>query len=267
MAARINHELSIATLPARAPVTMVIPTYNEADNLKRLIPVLMELPVDPLRVLIVDDNSPDGSGVIADEFHNRYPERVQVLHRAAKQGLGPAYLAGFEQVLKTDSWAVGQMDADFSHPPEVIARMIELIRSYDVVIGSRYTLGGSVDADWPLQRKLLSAFGNTYARTILGMKIKDVTGGFRLFRKTMLQRMPLNELQSTGYVFMVELIYCAHLAGAHIQETPIHFQERIFGRSKMSLKIQIEAALRVWHIRQRYLRLFAGEELPLPLSR
>lgn len=263
MGARNNQHHSEASIPVKYPVTMVIPTYNEAENLQRLIPVLMSLPVEQLSVLIVDDNSPDGSGAIADGFHAAYPGRVQVLHREAKQGLGPAYLAGFNQVLKSDAWAIGQMDADFSHPPEVIPVMVELVQSYDVVIGSRYTPGGSVDTDWPVQRKLLSAFGNAYARTILGMKINDVTGGFRLFRRSTLQRLPLQALQSTGYVFMVELIYCAHLAGAQIIETPIYFQERVFGRSKMSLRIQIEAALRVWQIRQHYQGRLADLELPI----
>jgi dolichol-phosphate mannosyltransferase len=241
-------------------LTMVIPTYNEAENLKRLIPVLISLPLPRLKILIVDDNSPDGTGVIADEFSKEHTNQIEVLHRSSKEGLGPAYIAGIAKALTSGCYAIGQMDADFSHPPEKIVEMHSLIARYDVVIGSRYIPGGSLDANWPVTRKFLSAFGNYYARTILSIPVQDVTGGYRLFRKDVLQRLPLERIQSTGYVFMVELLYCAFLLGARIKEVPIYFKERSYGRSKMSLKIQIEAAFRMWQIRFRHRNLLLNNE-------
>jgi dolichol-phosphate mannosyltransferase len=214
-----------------------------------------------LKVLIVDDNSPDGTGAIADEFASEYTNRVKVLHRSSKEGIGPAYLAGFKNVLSSESMAIGQMDADFSHPPEKIVEMISSLSEYDVVIGSRYVSGGRLDVDWPVSRKYLSAFGNYYARTILSLPVHDVTGGYRLFRKEVLQKLPLNTIQSTGYVFIVELLYCAYLSGARIKEIPIYFKERTYGKSKMSLKIQLEAAIRTWQICIKYRNLFLHPEI------
>ncbi len=231
---------------------VVIPTYNEAENLKPLVSALLLLPVPNFGVLIADDNSPDGTGHIADEMAESYPGRVSVLHRPAKQGLGKAYLHSFAVALEMGASAVGQMDADFSHPPEKWVELVEALKNSDVAVGSRYIPGGSVDEEWPLWRKWLSAFGNFYARTILDVGLRDMTGGFRLFRSEILKAMPLDQVRSNGYVFQVEMAYLAHLCGARFQEVPIYFADRKFGTSKMSFKIQQEAALRVWAVRWHY---------------
>lgn len=233
-------------------LVIVIPTYNEAENLPRLVSALFALAL-PLRVLVVDDNSPDGTGEIADALKAEHPGRLDVLHRARKGGLGPAYLAGFRHALAWGAEAVGEMDADFSHPPERLPVMWRTLQEgYDVVIGSRYAPGGSVDKRWPFWRKALSAFGNFYARTILHLSIRDATGGYRLYRRQALERIPLERVRSTGYVFQVELAYLAHLLGLRVAEVPIYFADRRWGESKMTLRIQLEAALRVWQLRQVY---------------
>jgi dolichol-phosphate mannosyltransferase len=231
-------------------ITIVIPTYNEAENLSQLVSALFTLPLD-LRVLIVDDNSPDGTGRIADELSRRN-SRLRVLHRKGKLGLRSAYLTGFRLALDQDADAVLQMDADFSHDPAKIPEMAERLGSCDVVLGSRYTPGGSVDVHWPLWRKGLSAFANFYARTILGLPLRDVTTGYRLWRREALLGMPLDRIQSNGYVFLVEMIYLAHCLEYRIGEAPIYFADRRWGKSKMSFKIQAEAALRVWQVWWHY---------------
>jgi dolichol-phosphate mannosyltransferase len=227
-------------------ITVVIPTYNEAENLPKLVSTLISLPLD-LRVQIVDDNSPDGTGPIADEIAKREP-RVRVHHRVGKIGFGSAYLAGFRIALEDGSGAILQMDADFSHDPAIIPAMVALLQSCDAVIGSRYVTGGSVDERWPLWRKSLSSFGNLYARTILGLSVRDVTTGFRLWRRETLLELPLQRIQSNGYVFQVELAYLACCLDFHICELPIYFPDRRWGKSKMSFRIQAEAALRVWAV-------------------
>lgn len=231
-------------------IAVIIPTYNEAENLPRLISALFSLPLD-LRVVVVDDNSPDGTGELADQFA-RQDERVSVLHRSGKLGLRSAYLTAFQQVIKTDVDAIAQMDADFSHDPSTLVKMAEHIQSCDVVIGSRYVEGGSVDKRWPLWRKSLSAFGNFYARVILSSPVRDVTTGYRLWRKETLAGMPLNRIQATGYVFLVEMAYLAYCLEYRISEVPIYFEERQRGKSKMSFKIQLEAAFRVWQVWWNY---------------
>lgn len=234
--------------------TVIIPTYNEAENIKKLIPILLELPVADLHILVVDDNSQDGTGEIADQFANR-TDRVQVLHRAGKLGLGTAYIQGFQIALHRGAEAVIQMDADFSHPPEKIPELLEQITKYDLVIGSRYVEGGNVDTEWAAWRKALSAFGNIYARTILGIKTKDITGGFRIFRAETLRRMPIQDVRSNGYIYQVEMTYIASKMGFRIGEIPIYFAEREWGDSKMSFKIQVEAALRTWKLLWDYRKL------------
>jgi dolichol-phosphate mannosyltransferase len=233
-------------------VTIVIPTYNEAENLSRLISALLILEMPDLRILVVDDNSPDGTGEIADDLARSEPGRVAVLHRPGKGGLGRAYLNGFAAALETDATAIGQMDADFSHPPDKWPELASALSGADVVVGSRYVPGGSVDRDWPAWRKGLSAFGNLYARTILGLPLRDVTGGFRLYLRETLERMPLERVRSNGYVFQVEMAYLAHLCGAAFREVPIYFADRRWGVSKMSLRIQLEAAVRVWQVKFGY---------------
>jgi len=228
-------------------ITVVTPTYNEAENLPKLVSALISLPLG-LNILIVDDNSPDGTGQIADKLAESHPGRVDVLHQHEKMGLRLAYLNGFQRVLKTDAQAVVQMDADFSHDPSVLAEMARLLESHDLVLGSRYIPGGSVDARWPLWRKSLSAFGNSYARAILNIPLHDVTTGYRMWRRETLQQMPLERVQSSGYVFQVEMAYLACCLDFKVAETPIYFPDRQWGKSKISFKIQAEAALRVWQV-------------------
>jgi dolichol-phosphate mannosyltransferase len=231
-------------------ITVVTPTYNEAENLPKLISALFVLPLD-LRVLIVDDNSPDGTGQIAEDIAAQN-KRVQVLHRPGKLGLRSAYLNAFQHLFHGDTEAIAQMDADFSHDPAVLIDMAARIKSCDVVHGSRYVDSGSVDERWPLWRKGLSAFGNFYARSILGFPIRDVTTGYRLWRRETLQCMPLERIRSNGYVFLVEMAYLAYCLEYQVGEVPIYFADRRWGKSKMSLKIQSEAALRVWQVWWNY---------------
>jgi len=232
-------------------ITVVIPTYNEAENLPKLVSALFSLPLD-LRLLIVDDNSPDGTGKLAEELGQTYPNRIEVLHRPGKMGLRSAYLNGFQKILDSDAQAIVQMDADFSHDPLVLTEMAKLLEANDVVLGSRYTPGGSVDKKWPIWRKWLSAFGNFYARTILGLPLRDVTTGYRMWRSEALKQMPFERIQATGYIFLVEMIYLAHCLEFKVGEAPIYFADRRFGKSKMSFKIQIEAALRIWQVLWNY---------------
>ena len=232
-------------------ITVVLPTYNEAENLPRLVSALFSLPLD-LAVFVVDDGSPDGTGAIADELASRHPGKVSVLHRAGKLGLRSAYIEGFRQAFDQGADVVVQMDADFSHDPAVLPEMARRIASHDVVIGSRYTKGGSLDERWPAWRKFLSAFGNTYARTILAFPLRDVTTGYRMWRREALQSMPLDRLRSNGYIFLVEMAYVAYLMKYRIAEAPIHFADRRWGKSKMSLKIQLEAAVRIWDVWWHY---------------
>ena len=232
-------------------IAVITPTYNEAENLPRLVSALFSLPLD-LSLLIVDDNSPDGTGQIADQLAVVFPGRVDVLHRPGKMGLRSAYLNGFQKILDGGAQAVVQMDADFSHDPSVLVNMSRLLESNDVVLGSRYVQGGSVDERWSVWRKRLSAFGNFYARNILGLPLHDVTTGFRMWRRETLQSMPLERIQSNGYIFLVEMAYLAHCLEFKIGESPIYFADRRLGKSKMSFKIQLEAAFRVWQVWWHY---------------
>lgn len=232
-------------------ITVVIPTYNEAENLPRLASALFVLPLD-LRLLVVDDASPDGTGRLAEELSEQYGGRLSVLHRPGKLGLRSAYLQGFERALNEEAEAVAQMDADFSHDPQALLQMAARLSDCDLVLGSRYVPGGSVDARWPWWRKKLSAFGNFYARAILGIPLHDMTTGYRLWRREALLNMPLERIRSNGYVFLVEMAYLAHCLGYHIGEIPIYFADRRWGQSKMSFRIQAEAALRVWQVRWNY---------------
>jgi dolichol-phosphate mannosyltransferase len=236
-------------------LSIVIPTYNEAENLPKLISALFALPLDGTRVLVVDDNSPDGTGALAEELALTYQGRLQVRHRAGKLGLGTAYLEGFKRALEAGAEAVAQMDADFSHPPDKLVDLMEALEKCDVVLGSRYIRGGSLDERWPAWRKGLSAFGNFYARTLLGIPLRDVTGGFRVWRRHTLQHMPFYMVRSNGYSFQVEMAYLAYRLGFTFEEVPIHFADRRWGKSKMSLRIQAEAALRVWQFKLRYRRV------------
>ena len=232
-------------------ITIILPTYNEAENLPKLVSALLSLPLD-LSILVVDDHSPDGTGEIADQLSVRNPDRVFALHRAGKLGLRSAYIEGFHKAFDAGAEAVVQMDADFSHDPAVLTEMARRLASCDVVVGSRYVRGGSLDERWPAWRKLLSAFGNFYARTILSFPLRDVTTGYRMWRRAALQNMPLDRIRSSGYIFLVEMAYVAYLMGYRITEIPIHFADRRWGKSKMSLKIQLEAAMRIWEVWWHY---------------
>ena len=231
-------------------ITVVTPTYNEAENLPKLVSALFALPLD-LQVLVVDDDSPDGTGKIADGLAEQ-ESCISVLHRPGKLGLRSAYLNAFQQVMQRDTDAIVQMDADFSHDPAVLVDMAKRIETCDLVIGSRYVEGGSVDERWPLWRKSLSAFGNFYARSILGFPLRDVTTGYRMWRRETLQSLPLERIRSNGYVFLVEMAYLAYCLEYRISEVPIYFADRRWGKSKMSFKIQSEAALRIWQVWWNY---------------
>jgi dolichol-phosphate mannosyltransferase len=233
-------------------ISVIIPTYNEKENLPLLVKRLQALPLKDLSILVIDDNSPDGTGALADELAAKYPGQISVMHRPGKLGLGTAYIAGFKQLIPTGVDYIVQMDADFSHEPEKIVEFVAAVEGYGVVLGSRYITGGSLDTSWPFWRKALSGFGNTYARVILGMPVKDLTGGFRLWRRETLEAIPLDNVRSNGYVFQVEMAYLTSKLGFKIKEVPIYFAERKLGKSKMNLSIQVEAALRVWGLRSRH---------------
>ncbi|NLT41839.1 MAG: polyprenol monophosphomannose synthase [Anaerolineae bacterium] len=237
-------------------VYVVVPTYNEAENLTALVGELLSLGVPGLRVLVVDDASPDGTGAIADGLAAEHPRVVEVMHRAGKMGLGTAYVAGFQHALRSGADYVVQMDADFSHSPAYIPSFIEAARRYDVVIGSRYVPGGSTDERWSFWRYLLSWWANQcYSRLILGLQVRDATAGFKCFRRAVLETIDLSSVGSSGYIFQVEMAYLCQKLGFSALEVPIHFEDRRIGRSKMSVPVKLEAAWRVWQIRWRYRHL------------
>jgi len=233
-------------------LTVIIPTYNESNNLPKLVAVLFSLPIRELKLLIVDDNSPDGTGKVAKDLREKYPGRISVIERPRKLGMGSAYLAGFRYALGEGAEAIGQMDADFSHPPEKLVELLNALDSCDMVLGSRYVPGGKLDENWPLWRRGLSAFGNFYARTILGLPVRDATGGYRVWRRSTLIGMPLERVCSNGYAFQIEMTYITARLGFCIHEVPIYFADRRWGRSKMSTAIQLEAARRVWQMLWEY---------------
>jgi dolichol-phosphate mannosyltransferase len=239
-------------------LTIVVPTYNEAENLPKMLEALLELPLGIDRsILVVDDNSPDGTGEIAEQLAQANPEVVSVLHRSDKEGLGKAYLAGFDVALANGADYILQMDCDGSHRPEYIPNMLEAIPDCDVVLGSRFAPGGKVDEKWAWWRKLLSWFANSvYVRIILNTHLRDSTGGFRLWRRETLLGMDIqNRIESNGYVFQVEMAYVALRLGYNIKEIPIYFPDREVGESKMSFHVQYEAAMRVVHVLMRHRRL------------
>jgi dolichol-phosphate mannosyltransferase len=238
---------------------VVTPTYNEAQNLPKLVSALYDLPLPGLGILVVDDNSPDGTGKIADELAAKNQGRLNVLHRSGKLGLGTAYIAGFQRALELGAGAVAQMDADFSHPPEKLIELYEALDQCDVAMGSRYVPGGSVDERWPFWRKGLSAFGNWYARVILRFPVCDATGGYRVWRRNTLLGMPLARVRSNGYAFQVEMAYIAYRLGFTFREVPFYFADRQWGESKMSFRIQREAAVRVWQMLLEYRGLRVSE--------
>jgi dolichol-phosphate mannosyltransferase len=231
----------------RGPAWLVLPTYEEAENLEPFVAaVLPKLPAEA-RVLIVDDNSPDGTGEIAKRLEE-VEERVRFLHREHKEGLGPAYIAGFRKALAEGAGLVLEMDADFSHDPAYLPRLLEAAKRADLVIGSRYVEGGGV-RNWGPLRRVISRGGSAYARFILGVEVKDLTGGFKCFRREVLEAIDLDAVDARGYAFQIEMTYRALEAGFEVAEVPIVFRDREVGKSKMDSSIVREAMWRVPRMR------------------
>lgn len=231
-------------------VVMVIPTYNEADNLQWIV-ARLRAAQPGVDVLVVDDGSPDGTGDLADRLAAADPA-VRVLHRPGKAGLGAAYLAGFAWALDAGYDVVGEMDADGSHQPEQLGALLDALATADLVIGSRWVPGGSV-VNWPIRRELLSRGGNLYVRLLLGIEVRDATAGFRLFRRSALEKIDLASVESTGYVFQTDLVTRCLRAGLMVREVPIEFVERVRGDSKMSGSVATESLRRItaWGLRER----------------
>lgn len=241
------------TLPepwSRSRLSVVVPTYNEAENLPVLVEQVTALPLPELRLVVVDDNSPDGTGEVADKLAAGHPGRITVLHRTAKDGLGRAYVAGMTRALDDGAEFVAQMDADLSHPPLYLPQLLGTLLSTDagVVIGSRYVPGGSLSQEWGLRRRLLSGWANAYVKTILAMPLRDITSGFKVWRRSALEALDLPGIHSSGYSFQVEMHFRAYRRGQKIVEIPIHFEERAEGSSKMDLAVQVESALRPFQL-------------------
>ena len=237
-----------------AAVTVVLPTYNEAANLPVVVAGLLGLPLPGLRVLVADDNSPDGTGRIADELAARYgPGRMTVVHRAGKQGLGRAYVDGMTRAIATGTEFVVQMDSDLSHAPAYLPQMLGTLLSTgaDVVIGSRYVAGASLASEWSWHRRALSGFANYYVRALLHLGIRDVTAGFKIWRRSALEAIDVASIRSNGYSFQVEMNYRTVRHGLKIVELPIHFADRREGESKMNVRVQLESALVPFLLRRR----------------
>jgi len=255
-----------------AQITVVIPTYNEAENLPAMAEALFALPLPSIHLLVVDDNSPDGTGRIADELAARYNQeapvyrrRMTVIHRAGKGGLGTAYVAGMRRAIEEGADFIVQMDADFSHSPRYIPQMlgVMLATGADVVIGSRYVPGGTLDERWEWSRRLLSWWANLYSRAILGLRIRDMTAGFKMWRRSALEAIDLENIRSNGYSFQVEMAYLCEKLGFHLIEIPIHFEDRRIGQSKLDIPVKLESAWRTWQIRWRYRHLQRRSHTPL----
>jgi dolichol-phosphate mannosyltransferase len=227
---------------------VIIPTYDERENLPSLIGQLLAIP--DLRILIVDDASPDGTGELADEYAAANRARVQVLHRTGKRGLGLSYIDGMYVALRTDATHICQMDADLSHNPSDVPRLLAAAEQADFVIGSRYVPDGRIE-NWPLHRRLLSAFANRYIRAITRLTIRDCTSGFRCWRREALEQLPLASIRSDGYAFIVELAWEASRAGLRCAEVPITFVERRQGASKLSGMVIVESAIVPWRLAAR----------------
>jgi dolichol-phosphate mannosyltransferase len=225
------------------PAWLVLPTYNEAENIEAFVAAALAKLPGSAQVLIVDDSSPDGTGAIAERLAERH-QNVSVLHRQVKEGLGPAYIAGFRQALAAGAELVLEMDSDFSHDPAYLPRLLAAARRADVVLGSRYVPGGGV-SDWGPLRKTISRGGSAYAKLILGVEVEDMTGGFKCFRRQVLEAIDFDSVQARGYAFQVEMTYRAIRAGFKVVEVPIVFRDRQAGSSKMDRAIVAEAVWRV----------------------
>ena len=243
-------------------VAVVVPTYNEADNLPELSRRLFALGIGDLRLYVVDDGSPDGTADVARALSEHYDGRVHVISRPGKQGLGTAYIAGFRRALDDGSDFVVQMDADLSHPPEQIPAMLESSDKADVVVGSRYTACGRVDPSWSLKRRLLSAFGNHTIRLVTGVSVRDATSGFKLFKAEVLRSLDTSALRCKGFGFQAEVAHQCQARGYAVVEHPITFIDRTRGQSKMSLHIVVEAIWRLSLLRLRNILTSAKSRLP-----
>lgn len=233
-------------MPDRALV--VVPTYNEKENLPHIVPAILQQD-SRLEVLVVDDGSPDGTGTIADQMAASDP-RIQVLHRTRKEGLGRAYLAGFKWALERDYRWIFEMDADFSHDPKYLGTFLLTVEQADLVLGSRYKTGVNV-INWPMSRLLLSWFANKYVRWVTGLQLTDATGGFKCFRREVLEAIPLEQIRSNGYAFQIEMSYRVWKKGFKLAEVPIVFVDRLEGQSKMNKRIVREAIWMVWWLRMK----------------
>jgi dolichol-phosphate mannosyltransferase len=233
--------------PQRGPAWLVLPTYNEAENIEAFVAAVREQVPASAQLLIVDDSSPDGTGRIADRLAERHDD-VNVLHRTDKEGLGPAYIAGFRHALAAGAGLVLEMDSDFSHDPAYLPRLLEGAERADLTIGSRYVAGGGV-SDWGRVRQAISRGGSAYARLVLGVRVRDLTGGFKCFRREVLEAIDLDTIQAHGYAFQVEMTYRAIQHGFEVLEVPIVFRERRAGASKMDASIVAEAIWRVPRLR------------------
>jgi dolichol-phosphate mannosyltransferase len=236
-------------------VIVVVPTFNEAGNLTSLVGRLFALPLPGLRLLVVDDASPDGTGRLADELAAATPGRLEVMHRTGARGLGLAYLDGFRWALGQGADAVVQMDADFSHSPADVPRLVEKLASCDVAVGSRYVTGGRIDDQWGFGRFALSRSANAYARTFLGLRTHDATSGFKAWQRSALQAVDLSRVRSNGYLFMVEMTYICERLGLRLCEVPIYFADRRIGKSKMNTKAKLEAGVGLINVWRRHHKL------------
>lgn len=227
---------------------IIIPTYNELENIRKMIPEILGR-YDDVDILIVDDNSPDGTGVYLEKLTHE-SDRIKLIKRPGKMGLGTAYIQGFKYALQNQYDYIFEMDADYSHDPKEIKNFLEVIKNYDLVLGSRYKTGVNV-INWPMRRLMLSYFANSYTRLVTGLPVRDATGGFKCFRRKVLESIDLDSIKSNGYAFQIEMTFKAYKKGFRIIEIPIIFIDRFHGTSKMSKKIVREAVLMVWKLRIR----------------
>lgn len=237
------------SLDRTVSVLVVIPTYNERDNIASLIDEILALG-EGYRVLVVDDSSPDGTGALVSDLERLHPGRVELLSRSTKEGIGRAYVAGFRRALTTGADLIAQMDADHSHQPSDLARLVDRADDVDLVLASRYVEGGETRG-WPWHRKLISRAGGIYAGAILGVGIKDLTGGFKVWHRNVLEAIELESIHSDGYCFQIETTYRALRRGFRTEQVPISFVDRVAGKSKLSRRVMLEAAIVVWQLRLR----------------
>lgn len=232
---------------------IILPTYDEAQNLAPMMEQLLALPLSDVHILIIDDNSRDGTGKIADELREKNPDRISTMHRPGKMGLGTAYVTGFKWALARGADYIVQMDCDFSHSPSYLPHFSAKMNEYDVVIGSRYVPGGRLDPRWSGWRYFLSKWANSiWVHFLLGTRAQDATSGFKCWNRRALERIPLDNVRSNGYVFQVEMAYLCQRLHLRVVEMPIHFEDRRIGHSKMSIPVKIEAAWRTWQVGWRH---------------